>query len=85
MNDVSKRTSDSMKLQVVPPPHYIALFTLLDKGRSALSAKGDLNYRTLAMRVGADHLHMFAVQARRVLETEESCEIQSYAVHPPEV
>lgn len=63
-----------------PPPHYIGLFTLLGNGRSALSEPdGWDNYRKLIERpFGADHLHMFAVQAR---EVGESCEIQSYAVH----
>lgn len=63
-------------------PHYIGLFTLLGNRHAALSKRGEQNYRRLANRLGADHLHMFAVQARWLSQSEESCEIQSYGLHP---
>ena len=68
-----------------PPPNYIALFTLRGNGRAALSERGKDNYRNLETDFGAEHIHMFAVQAGRASESVESCEIQSYAVHLPEV
>lgn len=63
-------------------PHYIGLFTLLGNGHAALSKRGEENYRRLANRFGADHLHMFAVQARWLSQSDESCEVQSYGLHP---
>jgi hypothetical protein len=60
---------------------YIGLFMLQPGGRARLSGKGKMHYEQLTSQVGAQKLHMFALEAR---QRESSWEIQSYRLHLPD-